>query len=421
MSRGPTAELLAVGDELLLGDVVDSNSAWLSQRLAELGVQVTRHTSVGDDVAVIAAALRDAIDRSDVVLVTGGLGPTQDDLTRDALAEVAGVPLERDQAVVDRLGEWFASRGYEMTPNNAQQADRPAGADWLAPIGTAPGIAMEVDGTLVCCMPGVPREMEAMVAADVIPLLQRRGGLGTTVSRVVRTSGMGESAISALIAPVVDDVAPLGNPTIAFLASTGEARVKVTARAATREEALALADPVVQRVVALLGEGVVGLDDNGVEADIGRRLLAAGLTVGVVESVTAGAVGARLASVPGASEWFRGGLITYATDAKVDLAGLDGRRLAAEGPVSAWTAEQLALAAVDRTGADLAVSVVGVAGPAEQGGQPVGTIWIGSVGLDGMPRSREVRAAQRSRADVQEYAVAAALAVLHRLVVRTTR
>lgn len=206
----------------------------------------------------------------------------------------------------------------------------------------------------------------------------------------------------------------MGNPTMAFLASRGETRVKVTGRAATREEALALADPVVARVVALLGPGVVGLDDEGVEADIGRRLVRSGMTVAVTESITGGGVGARLVTVPGASTWFRGGLITYATPTKVSLAGIDAARLAADGPVSQSTSEALAVAAADRLGADIGLSVTGVAGPTTQGGQDVGTVWIGIVGPDGPPRGTQVLVPGRARIDVQEFAGAAALTVLHR-------
>lgn len=414
------AEVVAVGTELLLGDNVDTNSSWISRRLAEVGVDVFRHTSVGDNVGRIHTVLAEAASRADVVLVTGGLGPTQDDLTRQSVALLAGVELVRDDTMLDEIAAHFAQRSREMPANNAQQADLPAGARWLSRVGTAPGFAMEVGPVLVCCMPGVPREMQAMFDADVLPALHARTHLAATVSRAIRTTGLGESAIAATLAELVTELDPVGNPTIAFLASRGETRVKVTAKAATRAAALALVDPIVARAVGLLGEGVVGLDEDGVEVDIGRRLVAAGLTVAVAESVTGGGLGARLVGVPGASDWFRGGLITYATATKVTLGGLDAGRLAADGPVAASSAEGLAVAAADKLDADIGVSVVGVAGPTTQGGQPVGTTWIGTVGPDGAVRSREVVLSGRTRSEIQEFAAAAALTALHRLVVRLT-
>lgn len=414
------AEIIAVGTELVLGDSVDTNSAWISTRLAQIGIDVTRHVAVGDDLHLMVQVVREACERAHVVVLTGGLGPTPDDLTKMAVARVAEVALERDDAMAEEIAAYFSSRGREMPLNNLQQADRPEGAWWLTRVGTAPGIGLEIGNTVVYCLPGVPAEMQVMMDTDVIPELQRRGGLAAAVSRSVRTSGLSESGIAATLADLVAELESAGNPSIAFLASRGETRVKVMARGASREAALDLAAPVVSRVVALLGPGVVGLDDEGVEFAIGRRLATAGLTMAVAESVTGGGVGARLVTVPGASEWFRGGLITYATPTKASLAGLDSRVLTIEGAVSGPTAEGLALAAVDRLGADVGLSVVGVAGPAEQDGQPVGTIWIGTVGPDGVPRSAQVSLPGRSRVEIQDFAASAALSALHRYVARLT-
>ncbi|MGI9015693.1 MAG: CinA family nicotinamide mononucleotide deamidase-related protein [Euzebya sp.] len=414
------AEVIAIGTELLLGDNVDSNSAWISGRLSTIGVQVVRHTTVGDDLQEMTAALRSASESADVVVVTGGLGPTQDDLTRVALARVAGVELRRDPAMVAQITEWFSSRGYEMPATNLQQADLPEGAWWLTRVGTAPGLGLQVGATVIYCLPGVPREMQVIMDADVITDLQQRGQLEATVTRTVRTTGLGEGGIAATLAPVVTSLEAADKPRIAFLASRGETRVKVTATAGSRDAALALVDPVISQIVDLLGRGVVGLDDDGVEVDIGRRLVQAGLTLAVAESVTGGAVGARLVGVAGASEWFRGGLITYATDTKVGLAGLDQGELSRQGPVSESTAKALAVAAVDRLEADIGLSVVGVAGPATQAGQLVGKIWIGWVGPEGIARARQITIPGRSRADVQEFAATSALSLLHGQVARLT-
>jgi nicotinamide-nucleotide amidase len=416
--RAATAELVAVGTELLLGDVVDTNSAEIAARLAELGIEVRRTTAVGDEVEAIADVLAGAVGRADVVVVTGGLGPTQDDLTRVALAAVAGVELVRDEAVVADLAGHFARHGWAMADANLQQADLPVGGWWLTRVGTAPGIGIELGGGVVYCVPGVPREMRRMLADDVLPDLRRRLGAAVTVTRSVRTAGLGESQMADRLAGLVARVEAAGAPTIAFLASGGEARVKVTARAATREAALALVDPVVAEVVPLLGEGVVGLDDEGVEHAIARLLGSAGLTLAVAESATGGGVGARLVQVPGASAWFAGGLITYATASKAALAGVGEEVLAAHGPVSAATAEALAVGAADRLGADVGLAVVGVAGPEPQGGQPVGTVWVGVVGPDGFPRSRTVAVPGDDRVELQGRFVQAALTVLHRALVR---
>jgi nicotinamide-nucleotide amidase len=411
------AEVVAVGSELLLGQHVDTNSAWISARLAEIGIDVFRHVTVGDNVERMVEVIGDAADRADAVVVTGGLGPTQDDLTRVAVARLAGVGLRRREDLAERLAAWFARSGRAMPANNLVQADLPEGARVLTPVGTAAGFALEVRGAEVFCVPGVPQEMEVMVARDVLPDLVARGGLAATVSRVVGTTGLTESGVAETLAPLVDRLEPAGNPPVAFLASRGETRVRVTGKSATREAALALVDPVVEEVVALLGTGVAGLDDEGPEHAIARQLLTRGWTLGVAESVTGGHLGARLVAVPGASAWFRGGLLVYATETKVTLAGMDPALLASAGPVSQDTAVALALAARERTAADAGLAVVGVAGPTEQDGRPVGTVCVG-VALPGTePFAREVRLPGRSRTQVQEWAASVALDALRRRLV----
>ena len=412
------AEIVAVGSELLLGDHVDTNSAWLSARLAEIGVDVHRHTTVGDNLDRMVEVIGDACRRADAVLVTGGLGPTQDDITRDAVARLAGVELVHHPEIAESLHAWFATRGRDMPANNLRQADLPAGARVLERVGTAPGFAIEVGDAVVYCMPGVPREMVVMFDRDVLPDLQRRGGLAATVSRLVRTAGMSESGVAELCGELVDELEEAGNPTIAFLATKGETRVRVTGKAADRQAALALVDPVVERVVEVLGAGVVGVDDEGVEHAVARLLLERGWTLAVGESMTGGGVGARLVRVPGASRWFRGGLITYATEVKATLAGVDPDVLAAEGPVSSPVVAQLAAGARERLGADVGLAVVGVAGPDRQGGQDVGTVWLGYAAPDGTTDTRLVRLPARDRHDLQDFAVSSALDFLRRRLVR---
>jgi len=407
------AELIAVGSELLLGEHVDTNSAWISARLAEVGVDVFRHVTVGDNVARMAATFQEAAMRSETVIVTGGLGPTQDDLTRVAVAQVADVALRRDPELVEHLRTTFARSGRAMPENNLVQADLPQGARVLAPVGTAAGFAVDVGTATIYCVPGVPQEMEVMVARDVLPALVSRGGLAATVSRLVRTAGMAESAVAQTLEPVVERLE--GQPvTVAFLASRGETRVRVTGKSTSRDAALALVDPVVDEVVGLLGSGVAGLDEEGPEYAVGRALLRRGWTLAVAESVTGGHLGARIVGVPGASDWFRGGLLVYTEEAKVALAGMDRELLARVGPVSEETAAALAQGARTRLGAQVGVGVVGVAGPATQGGRDVGTVCLGLAGLDGGVQTRELRLPSRSRAQVQEWAASAALDYLRR-------
>ncbi|MGH8930401.1 MAG: competence/damage-inducible protein A [Egibacteraceae bacterium] len=408
------AELVAVGSELLLGEGIDTNSAWISQRLAEIGVDVYRHTTVGDNSARILRVLRGACDRADVVIVTGGLGPTHDDLTRVVVAKLAGVELKRHEDLADGIRLYFAERGLQMPESNLVQADVPEGARVLEPVGTAPGLAVEVGSATVYCVPGVPREMEAMVARDVIPDLMRRADLAATISRVVRTAGMSESGVAERIGEVVDELEEVGNPTVALLASRGETRVRVTAKAVSPAAALVLLDPVVERLIGLLGTGVVGVDDEGVEAAIGRQLRRLGWTLAVAESITGGGVASRIVSEPGSSDWFRGGLVTYATPVKVSLAGVDPDVLERDGPVAESTAGQLAVGAAERLGTDVGLGVVGVAGPTGQGGRDIGTCCLGVVMPGERVRTRTVHLPGRTRSDVQEFAASAALDYLRR-------
>jgi nicotinamide-nucleotide amidase len=415
------AEVVAVGSELLLGDHVDTNSAWISSRLSEIGVDVHRHTTVGDNLGRLAEVLAEAVGRADAVIVTGGLGPTQDDLTRQAVAAVAGVGLVRDEDLVQYVVDYFARGGREMPERNLVQADLPEGARVLAPVGTAAGFAVDLDASpkgggdvTIYCVPGVPTEMEQMVARDVVPELAQRGGLATTISRVVRTAGMSESGVADRCARLMERLDEVGNPTIAFLASKGQTRVRVTAKAADREQALALLAPVVDEVVATLGEGVVGVDEEDIEHAVARQLRQLRWTLAVGESITGGGLGARLVRVAGASDWFRGGLITYATATKSTVAGVDARVLEEEGPVSEAVVGQLAEAARKRFDADAGLAVVGVAGPTAQGGRAVGTVCAGVVLPDGQLRTRTLRLPGRERTEVQAWAAGAALEYLRR-------
>lgn len=393
------AEIVGVGTELLLGDIVNTNASWIAQRLTTVGWGCYRHTVVGDNVERIADVLRGAMDRADAVIITGGLGPTQDDITREAVAVATGKSLRRDASIEDALRARFASFGRVMSEINLRQADVIEGARVIdATMGTAPGLIVEHSGTKLYLVPGVPREMKDMVERAVLPDLRARGGV-PIVSRVVRTAGVAESTIAELLGPAWESMEGV---TMAFLAGGGEVRIRLTSAAddARIENAIAL-------VSATLGTAVVGLDEVTLEVAVGRALTERGWTLAAAESLTGGAFGARVTSVPGSSAFFRGSLVTYSLDTKVDVLDVDADLLALRGPVDAEVASQMASGARSRLGADVAVSMTGVAGPEEHGGHPPGTVVLAVVS----PRGAETRQVRvpGDRATVRQIAVTAAL------------
>jgi nicotinamide-nucleotide amidase len=365
-------EVLAVGTELLLGQIVDTNSAWLGEHLALIGVDCHYQTKVGDNLGRIVSSLRLALDRSDAVIVSGGLGPTQDDITREAIAEVMGVGLVRDEAVLERIRAMFSSRGRTMAENNARQADVPVGAAVIEQRrGTAPGLVCPVGDKVVYAVPGVPYEMEEMFERAIAPDLQdRMGERATIVSRVLRTWGDAESTLAERVAHRLDALDGTGNPTLAFLASGIEGiKIRITAKAADAEAAWKLVDTEEDELRAVLGPLVFGVDDETMEHAVLDLLRRRGMTLAVAESVTGGIVGSRLTTPAGASEVFRGGLVAYASDLKFRLLGVP------EGPVvSEEAAAAMATGVRALLGADVGLAVTGVAGPTEQDGQPVGTV-----------------------------------------------
>ena len=368
-------EVVAVGTELLLGQIVDTNSAWMGEQLALRGIEHLRQTKVGDNRARIVAALQEALDRADAVIVCGGLGPTQDDITRDAVAELLGVPLERHDELVDVIRDLFARRGRTMPENNLRQADVPKGATAIEQrTGTAPGLICPLGEKVVYAVPGVPYEMREMLERAVLPDLERRAGVRQIfVSRTLRTWGESESRVAELLGPRLDALDEAGNPTIAFLASGIEGiKVRLTARADTAAAAGALLDAEEAEVRAKLGDLVFSGADEPMEAVVGRLLLDRGLTLAVAESLTGGLVASRIVSVPGSSEWFRGGVVAYASDVKFDVLGVP------KGPVvRKETAVAMADGVRQLLGADVGLSTTGVAGPTEQEGHPPGTVWLG--------------------------------------------
>jgi nicotinamide-nucleotide amidase len=377
-------EVLAIGTELLLGQIVDSNSAWIGERLAASGIDSFEHRAIGDNQTRIVGALRDLFSRSDAVLVCGGLGPTQDDLTRDAIAELMGVGLVRREELAETIAQMFRARVRDMPQNNLRQADVPEGGEAIPnPIGTAPGLLCELgNGKVVYAVPGVPYEMKQMVTDYVIPdLLRRSGEAAAIVSTSLKTWGTSESALAEMVAHRLDALdAGGGNPTIAFLARGIEGLVvRVTAKAATEAEARALVDLEEKELRLILGDLVFGVDDETMEYAVLERLRGRGWSLGVAESLTGGLIGARIVNVEGASDTFRGTIASYATDVKRSLLGVT-----APSVVSEQAAREMAEAAQRVLGADVGIAATGVAGPTEQDGVAVGTVYFG-LAIPGMP------------------------------------
>ena len=371
-------DVVAVGTELLLGQIVDTNSAWIGEHLAASGMDSLLQVKVGDNLGRVVAVLRSTLSAADSVIVCGGLGPTHDDLTREAIAEVMGVQLVTDDAVAGVITQMFESRGRYMAANNLRQAMVPVGATVIPQTrGTAPGLIcpVVVGGVdkVIYAVPGVPHEMKEMVERAVLPDLRRRSGeTGVIVSRTLRTWGESESGLNERLDPLISRLDEAGNPTLAFLASGWEGlKVRLTAKAATPDAAESLLDKWDAEVRMVVGEHVFGVDDETMESAVLDVLRAQGLSLGVAESVTGGLVAGRLTAVPGASEVLRGAIVSYASEVKFDLLDVP------EGPVvSEAAAAAMAGGARRVLGADVGLALTGVAGPAEQDGMPVGTLCV---------------------------------------------
>lgn len=415
MTQTRRAEVVSVGTELLLGQITDTNATYICQRLAECGIPVYFRQTVGDNFHRVQEAFRLAWSRAELVVFTGGLGPTEDDLTKEAVAAALGAELVEDRDCLAHLEQFFARRGRTMTPNQRRQALIPRGAlaipnRW----GTAPGVFWEVDGRVVVMVPGVPREMRGMVDEFVLPELRRRGWVGqdTIRSRVLRTVGIGEGQLEEMVRDLIHTT----NPTVAPLAHLGEVHLRITARG-TPEEVSRLLDETEARLRERLGDAVYGVDDETLDEVVARLLRDSGLRVAVAESCTGGLVGERLTSVAGSSAYFLGGVVAYSNDAKCRLLGVPPELLEKFGAVSAEVAEAMARGARERFGADVGLAVTGVAGPG--GGteaKPVGRVFLA---LADAHSARTVRAdfgQEPGREGVRRLASQAALNLVRRYV-----
>ena len=373
--------MVAIGTELLLGQINDTNSSWLGEQLAAAGIESHLQLKVGDNLARMEDAISVALVDADAVIICGGLGPTHDDLTREAIASLMGTELEHNEEIAGVIRELFARRGRVMAENNLRQALVPVGARVIPQTrGTAPGLICPVGDKVLYAVPGVPHEMKDMFERGILPdLLARSGESAVIKSRVLRTWGESESRLNERLDGIIAELDRVGNPTLAFLASGWEGiKVRLTVKSPDAAVATAVLDEWEARLRTEIGDIVFGTDDDTMESVVLSMLESRGWTLGVAESVTGGLMGGRLTNVAGSSRVFRGGVISYASDVKFDVLGVD------RGPVvSEAAAVQMAVGARRVLGSDVALAVSGVAGPDEQDGMPVGTLCIGVAFPDG--------------------------------------
>lgn len=380
------AEILSVGTELLMGQIANTDAQFISRRLGELGVTIYRHSTVGDNPARVREALQEALSRSDMVITTGGLGPTEDDLTKEMVAEYFGLEMELHQPSLDALKAFMERFGKKMTPNNLKQAYFPRGCTVMPnACGTAPGCIVEQGGKTVAVLPGPPMELMDMFDRQLAPYLQARSGQ-VIRSRFLKIFGLGESNVETLLS----DLFHSGNPTLALYCGPGEVTARITARAAAPEKAEAMMQPVYEEILRRVGEACYGEGVNRTPADAVRELLKnRGETVTFAESCTGGLLCGAFVDCAGASDCLKESFVTYANEAKEQMLGVKSETLARCGAVSGECAREMALGAARAAGADWAVSVTGIAGPG--GGtaeKPVGTVWIG-VAHGGAAQARE--------------------------------
>jgi nicotinamide-nucleotide amidase len=403
------AAIVAVGSELLGASRTDTNSLWIAGKLDEAGIAVAHKACVGDELAAIAAALREASRRAPLVIVTGGLGPTADDLTREAVAEFAGRTLALDPAILEEIRGRFARRGIEMPRINEKQALVVDGSRPLTnPRGSAPGIWLETEEGVVACLPGVPAEMKRMFEELVFPEVAGRFGSAARHRRILKVAAMGESAVEERVTPVYEK---WSSHVFTILASVGEVQLHLAAEG-TAEEAARVLDAQTADFERALAGRIYGRDGQTLEGVVGDRLREIGATLATAESCTGGLIAQRITDVAGSSDYFRGSVVAYADDVKTAFLGVRSETLAAHGAVSEETAREMAEGARARFGADFAIAATGIAGPG--GGtpeKPVGTVWIALAAPDRETKTLRLRP-PGDRATIRGWTASAALEML---------
>jgi nicotinamide-nucleotide amidase len=384
------AEIIAVGSEMLTPDRVDTNSLFITERLNEIGVDVVAKSVAGDDAQLLAGSLRLALSRADLVVCTGGLGPTSDDLTREAVAEALGLPLDEDPQTIERLERRFARRGMRMPDVNRKQALVPRGAEVLAnDNGTAPGLLIEHGGKTIVLLPGPPREMKPMVEALVRGRLAAFAGTMRVFRRVLKTTGRGESLIEEVVQPIYARWAAADPPIrTTILATPGSVELHLAVTAATPEGARAVLDAVAEEMAAALGPTLYARDNERLEEIVGAMLRERGLRIATAESCTGGLLASRLTDVPGSSDYVERGVVCYSNRAKTELLGVPEETIREHGAVSEPVGGAMARGVRERSGTDFGVAISGIAGPAGGSAQkPVGTVVV-ALAWDGGQRVR---------------------------------
>ncbi|HWO73855.1 MAG TPA: competence/damage-inducible protein A [Dehalococcoidia bacterium] len=407
------AEIISIGTEILLGEIVDTNSAYIAERLPALGIDVYYKHVVGDNLGRLTEVIARALERADLVITTGGLGPTEDDLTREAIAAVFGEEPRVDPDLEAWLRGVYARRGATMPERNIKQT-------WLIPSaraipnprGTAPGWWVERNGKLVVAMPGPPAEMARMWDEEVAPELLRRHTGSVLIKRTLKTAGLGESNVDEMLSPLLKS----NNPSIGIYARPDGVQVRIGAKAGTPEEARALIQPVEEEARRILGPYIWGADDDTFESVIGRAFAERGLTLAVMESCTGGLLADVITNVPGASRYFRGGIVAYATEVKRKM-GVDAAVIERYGVVSRETAAAMAATARAVLEADVGVGITGVAGPDPQDGVPVGQVYVAVDGGGKLPDQAIDFLFAQSRQAIKRRAVTQALLALRRALV----
>jgi nicotinamide-nucleotide amidase len=402
------AEIISIGTEILLGDILDTNAQHIASRLPGLGIDLHWVTQVGDNLGRLEEALRRAWDRSDLILATGGLGPTEDDLTREAIAALLDEPLSVDGDLEAQLRAFFANRGIAMPERNVKQANLiPSCRPIPNPRGTAPGWWVERDGRILVAMPGPPVEMERMWEKEVAPRLAEMAAGGVIVSRTLKTVGIGEGSVDEMVSRLLGSA----NPSLAVYAKADGVHVRITAKAASPEEAQRLIAPMEEEARGILGNAIWGADDDTLEAAVGAMLRERGLSVATMESCTGGLLASTITDVGGSSTYFSGGFVAYTAEMKIAL-GVDEELVRRHGVVSQEVAQDMARAARKRLDADFGIGITGVAGPEPLEDKAVGTIHIALD--DGLAPQAITYTFAQSRAAIKRRAVTTALFLLRR-------
>jgi len=407
------AEIVSIGTEILLGEIIDTNSAYIAERLPALGIDVYYKHVVGDNLTRLSEVIGRARERADIVITTGGLGPTEDDLTREAIAAVHGEETAVDPELETWLRDLYKRRGNVMPERNIKQT-------WLIPSarainnprGTAPGWWVERDGKIVIAMPGPPSEMNRMWEEEVSPELARRSTGTVLIKRTLKTAGLGESNVDEMLSHLLKG----NNPSIGLYARADGVHVRMGAKAATPDEARALIAPVEAEIREILHPHVWGTDDDTFESVVGETLAQRHLTLAAMESCTGGLLADTITNVPGSSRYFRGSIVSYATEVK-QLMGVDPAIIAEHGVVSAETAAAMAAAARGQLGADVGIGITGVAGPEPQDGVPVGQVYIALDGGEKVPSQALAFQFNQSRTAIKRRAVTQAIMLLRRTLV----